>query len=296
MDYQKAVADQLPAPRPPVVLMYHSVSPHTEDPYQVTVSPHRFEQQMRWLSARGLRGVSMATLIAARRRGSDDGLVGLTFDDGYADFLSYALPVLLGHGFSATAFVIAGRLGGDNAWDAEGPRKPLMTGSQVREVAAAGIEIGSHGLRHVTLDRTTDLALAREQQASRQMLQDLTGCRDLHQDGRAYLRYLPGRIRHALGLGDRCPDDPTRGLPARERTAVRWYSVLLALGSCGCLLVLATVTLPTDATLLLRAGRHLGPDEPVGVNLDAATVLLVLGGVQAMWISAKIRGRRRRDA
>ena len=175
MDYQKAVADQLPAPRPPVVLMYHSVSPHTEDPYQVTVSPHRFEQQMRWLSARGLRGVSMATLIAARRRGSDDGLVGLTFDDGYADFLSYALPVLLGHGFSATAFVIAGRLGGDNAWDAEGPRKPLMTGSQVREVAAAGIEIGSHGLRHVTLDRTTDLALAREQQARRQMLQDLTG-------------------------------------------------------------------------------------------------------------------------
>ncbi len=128
------------------------------------------------------------------------------------------------------------------------------------------------------------------------VLQDLTGCRDLHQDGRAYLRYLPGRIRHALGLGDRCPDDPTRGLPARERTAVRWYSVLLALGSCGCLLVLATVTLPTDATLLLRAGRHLGPDEPVGVNLDAATVLLVLGGVQAMWISAKIRGRRRRDA
>ena len=26
MDYQKAVADQLPAPRPPVVLMYHSMS------------------------------------------------------------------------------------------------------------------------------------------------------------------------------------------------------------------------------------------------------------------------------
>ena len=128
------------------------------------------------------------------------------------------------------------------------------------------------------------------------VLQDLTGCRNLHQDGRAYLRYLRSRIRQAPGRGNGRPSDPTGALPARERAAVRWYSVLLALGSCGCLLVLATVTLPTDITLLLRAGRRLGPDQPVGVNLDAATVLLVLGGVQAMWISAKIRGRRRRSA
>lgn len=159
----------------PAVLMYHSVSPYTEDPYQVTVSPHRFAQQMRWLASRGLRGVSMRTLIAARQRGVEAGLVGLTFDDGYADFPRHALPVLLRHGFSATAFVIAGRLGGENAWDAAGPRKALMTAGQVREVAAAGIEIGSHGLRHVPLNRTSGPALVREQQLSRRILQDVTG-------------------------------------------------------------------------------------------------------------------------
>lgn len=175
MNYQTTVTDTVPRQRPPVVLMYHSVSPHTEDPYQVTVSPDRFEQQLRWLSARGLRGVSMGTLLAARQRGSDDGLVGLTFDDGYEDFLRYALPALLRHGFSATAFVIAGRLGGENAWDAQGPRKPLMSASGVRQAAAAGIEIGSHGLRHVSLNRTTGLALLREQELSRQILQDVTG-------------------------------------------------------------------------------------------------------------------------
>jgi peptidoglycan/xylan/chitin deacetylase (PgdA/CDA1 family) len=161
--------------RSPVVLMYHSVSPDTEDPYQVTVSPHRFEQQLRWLDRRGLRGVSMATLLAARARNCDAGLVGLTFDDGYDDFLRYALPALLRRGFTATAFVIAGRLGGVNAWDAQGPRKPLMTAAQVREVAAAGIEVGSHGLRHVTLSAITGLALLREQLLSRQILQDITG-------------------------------------------------------------------------------------------------------------------------
>jgi peptidoglycan/xylan/chitin deacetylase (PgdA/CDA1 family) len=161
--------------RPPVVLMYRSITPYSDDPYNVTIRPDRFEQQMGWLDARGLRGVSMATLLRARQRGSDDGLVGLTFDDGYRDFLRYALPVLLRHGFSATAFVIAGRVGGDNAWDKQGPRKPLLTAGQVREVAAAGIEIGSHGLRHIDLQHLTGLALAREQRHSREILQDITG-------------------------------------------------------------------------------------------------------------------------
>jgi peptidoglycan/xylan/chitin deacetylase (PgdA/CDA1 family) len=161
--------------RQPIVLMYHSVAPAAEDPYQVTVSPHRFGQQMRWLYRRGLRGVSMAELLDARHRQCDAGLVGLTFDDGYVDFVRYALPVLQRHGFSATAFVIAGKLGGSNNWDPLGPRKPLMTASQVRTAAAAGIEIGSHGLRHVSLNQTTDLALAREQKLSRKILQDITG-------------------------------------------------------------------------------------------------------------------------
>ncbi len=161
--------------RQPMVLMYHSVAPYAEDPYRVTVRPQRFEQQMRWLDRRGLRGVSMAELQAAQRRHCDAGLVGLTFDDGYDDFLSYAVPVLQRYGFTATAFVIAGRLGGVNAWDALGPRKPLMTAGQVRTAMSAGIEIGSHGLRHVTLNHTTDPALIRELRLSRQILQDVTG-------------------------------------------------------------------------------------------------------------------------
>ena len=161
--------------RQPMVLMYHSVAPDEQDPYRVTVSPRRFGEQMRGLDQRGLRGVSVSELLTAQRRKCDAGLVGLTFDDGYEDFVRYALPVLQRHGFGATAFVIAGRLGGVNTWDRLGPRKRLMTASQVRTAVAAGIEIGSHGLRHVSLNQTTDLALGREQRLSRQILQDVTG-------------------------------------------------------------------------------------------------------------------------
>jgi len=158
----------------PMVLMYHSVQPYTEDPYLVTVGPPRFEQQMRWLSRRGLRGVSMAELLAARAAGAGRGLVGLTFDDGYADFAEYALPVLRRYGFTATVFVIAGRLGADNVWDPAGPRKPLLDATQVRRLAEAGVEIGSHGLMHVSLPAAHD-ALDEETSGSRRILQDITG-------------------------------------------------------------------------------------------------------------------------
>ena len=166
--------DTAGVPGMPLVLMYHSIEPYQADPYLVTVSPPRFAQQMRWLARRGLRGVSIRDLLAARAAGAGKGLVGLTFDDGYADFARHALPVLRRHGFGATVFVIAGRLGGENAWDPDGPRKPLMDAPEVWALAQAGIEIGSHGLRHVRLAGAGD-ALAEEVGASRRILQEITG-------------------------------------------------------------------------------------------------------------------------
>jgi peptidoglycan/xylan/chitin deacetylase (PgdA/CDA1 family) len=155
--------------------MYHSVTPYEVDPYLVTVSPQRFDQQLRWLCRRGLKGVCMRELFAARRSGSGAGLVGLTFDDGYADFASYAVPIMKRYGFSATVFPVAARLGGDNEWDAEGPRKPLMTVEQVRQIADAGMEVGSHGMHHVSLTSVADAELASELRDSRAALQDISG-------------------------------------------------------------------------------------------------------------------------
>ncbi|MFD4686054.1 polysaccharide deacetylase family protein, partial [Streptomyces sp. NPDC058461] len=102
-------------------------------------------------------------------------LVGLTFDDGYADFLTGALPVLRRHGCGATLFVLPGRLGGDNAWDPLGPRKPLLSADGIREAAAEGVEIGSHGLLHTDLTRADDATLKAETEGSRAALADLLG-------------------------------------------------------------------------------------------------------------------------
>ncbi|WP_031014381.1 polysaccharide deacetylase family protein [Streptomyces sp. NRRL WC-3795] len=155
--------------------MYHSVGDRSEDPYRITVTPERLDAQLGWLRRRGLRGVSVAGLLAARARGEDRGLVGLTFDDGYADFVTHALPCLRRHGCGATLFVLPGRLGADNAWDPLGPRKPLLTADGVRHAAAEGVEIGSHGLTHVDLTTADDATLKAETAESRALLTELTG-------------------------------------------------------------------------------------------------------------------------
>ncbi|RFS82276.1 polysaccharide deacetylase family protein [Actinomadura spongiicola] len=152
--------------------MYHSVDHFDEDPHLVTVSPARFARQMAWLRAKELRGVGMREYLDAHTAGRARGLVGLTFDDGYADFATRALPVLLRYGFGATVFVVTGRIGTYNAWD-DGPRKPLMTADQIRTVADAGIEVASHGRHHVSLPGTDDTELREELEESRAALEEL---------------------------------------------------------------------------------------------------------------------------
>ncbi|WP_234535763.1 polysaccharide deacetylase family protein [Streptomyces shenzhenensis] len=166
-----------PAVRPgtvPWVAMYHSVGDCSDDPYRITVTPGRLERQLAWLHRRGLRAVTLRELFAARARGEGRGLVALTFDDGYADFLTQALPVLRRWDCGATLFVLPGRFGGVNSWDPLGPRKALLTAEGVRHAAAAGVEIGSHGLTHVDLTRVDDITLAAEAAHSKKLLEELT--------------------------------------------------------------------------------------------------------------------------
>jgi peptidoglycan/xylan/chitin deacetylase (PgdA/CDA1 family) len=158
----------------PMIFMYHGVADVDEDPNQLCVSPARFAEQMAWLARRGLRGVGIAELVDAMRAGRQRGLVGLTFDDGYTNVLETALPVLRQHGFGATAYIISDRLGGTNEWD-EGPVWQLMTGDQVRELAEAGIEIGSHAATHMRLAGASPAQLTAEISESRTSLGALLG-------------------------------------------------------------------------------------------------------------------------
>lgn len=157
----------------PPVLMYHSISPtDAPDPHRLRVHPRNLDRHLRLLRRLGLRGVSLSELLAARQRGAAAGLVALTFDDGYVDFVRHAVPVLRKHGMTGTVYVVTGRLGGRNEWD-EGPQLELMTADQVRAVAAEGLEVGSHTVRHVRLAGADAATLTAEITGSRRALQEL---------------------------------------------------------------------------------------------------------------------------
>jgi peptidoglycan/xylan/chitin deacetylase (PgdA/CDA1 family) len=153
--------------------MYHSISPSAQpDPHRIRVHPDRLDRHLRLLRRMGLRGVPLAELLAAQERRADAGLVGLTFDDGYTDFLEHAVPVLERHDMRATLYVVAGLLGGENDWD-PGPRLRLLDADGVRAVAAAGHEVGSHTLTHTHLAGATAETLEHEVAGGRPVLENL---------------------------------------------------------------------------------------------------------------------------
>src|SRR5499425_544060 len=165
-------ADRLGLLQVPLILMYHRVAEEAENPLCVT--PRRFAEQMTWLKRHGLRGVGVGTLIDAMRTGRQRGLVGITFDDGYTNLVEAALPELLRHGFTATMFICSGLLGGTSNWE-DVPPWPLMSADQVRELAAAGMEIGSHTVTHMRMARADTDQLKAEVNESKTSLGELIG-------------------------------------------------------------------------------------------------------------------------
>jgi peptidoglycan/xylan/chitin deacetylase (PgdA/CDA1 family) len=99
-----------------VILGYHRVA-DGPDPYQMSVSPERFGEQLAMLArlARPMRLEELPTLLADARLPRR--AVAVTFDDGYADTLHIAQPLLAQVGIPATVFVVSGAIGRELWWD-----------------------------------------------------------------------------------------------------------------------------------------------------------------------------------
>ncbi len=87
-----------------VVLMYHRIAEPEVDPWEMAVSPRHFEEHLQVLRAE-TRPVPLSKLATDLHGGSvqDRGVV-LTFDDGYLDNLTVALPLLARYEIPATIF------------------------------------------------------------------------------------------------------------------------------------------------------------------------------------------------
>ncbi len=143
------------------ILMYHQVDtvPPSGTPLRgLTVSPAAFARQMRLLKWLGYRGLSLTALLPYLNGERQGKVVGITFDDGYLNNHTHALPALRAVGFSATCYAVSARPGGINDWDTGigVAQKPLMDVPHWREWLSAGMEIGAHTRHHADLTTLSD--------------------------------------------------------------------------------------------------------------------------------------------
>ena len=152
------------------VLLYHSVS---TDPSgwiaPFTVTPARLEAHLGAVAEAGLAPVTVSYLR--------DGLAGLvelppnpvvvTIDDGFADTLTAAAPLLGAAGIPATVYVTSGFVGGRSPG---GDR--MMSWPQVRALVEQGHEVGAHSQTHPQLDTLSEADAWSEVLGSRKRLED----------------------------------------------------------------------------------------------------------------------------
>lgn len=150
-----------------LVLMYHGLHRGPRDPgrfdLRYSVDPDAFERQMQCLRAR----IGRTWLPGDRDADGEHDAVMVSFDDGDVSNAEVALPVLQRLGLRGMFFVTSGFVG-----------QPGMLGrAQLRQLAQAGMGIGSHGLSHRFLN-TLDAATLREELTfSRAELESICGRR-----------------------------------------------------------------------------------------------------------------------
>ena len=136
------------------ILMYHSISDEREENvspyYRTATSPKLFAAHMALLRAHGYEILGLQAGLKKFRRGNSANarLAVITFDDGFRDFYTAALPVLRQNNFGATVFLPTAFIG-KTTGDFKG--RACMTWAEVRESQKAGIEFGSHTVNHPKL-------------------------------------------------------------------------------------------------------------------------------------------------
>jgi len=149
------------------ILMYHSISQHASSKFaQFAVSPGTFARQMEYLYQKAYHTLTVTQFIGIVQRGEvlPERPIILTFDDGFADFFTDALPVLRQYGFVATLYVATGFVNATSRWlEREGEAdRPMLSWDQLTEISRHGIECGAHSHTHPQLD-TLPLFQAQEE-------------------------------------------------------------------------------------------------------------------------------------
>lgn len=153
-----------------VALLYHRVGGDTASSVDLPL-----ELYARQMAAVSSLAASLESSLSSLQHPSAhvDGRVVVTFDDGTADFIDQALPVLVEHGIPATVYLATEFIEEQRAFPGDGP--PLSW-QGAREALSTGlVTFGSHSHSHCLFDRISAAAAAEELDRSKGLIEDRLG-------------------------------------------------------------------------------------------------------------------------
>lgn len=141
------------------ILMYHSISEQAAPKFKrFAVAPKLFREHLAYLHQHAYTPVTVTQLIQAPSLGGwPEKPVVITFDDGFSDFYTEALPTLMQFSFVATLYIVTAFINKTSRWlQKEGEAtRPMLTWDQIGQIGEAGIECGGHTHTHPELDTLT---------------------------------------------------------------------------------------------------------------------------------------------
>jgi len=155
------------------VLIFHRVHAATDPLFPSETTARTFEAQLRWVSEWFNVMPLGAAVDALAGRALPERPLSITFDDGYADNCTVALPVLERLGLKATFFLASGYLNGGRMWN--------DTVIEAVRSAAARLDLDAVGLGTHALDsiearrRAIDSLLAKLKYLPPERRSELTG-------------------------------------------------------------------------------------------------------------------------
>lgn len=211
-----------------LILTYHVIG---AGPPPLCIDPQLFARHVEVIAASGATVLTVSALADALRAGTlPERAVAITFDDGFADTVEIAAPLLRAHGLPATVFCVSGFVGSTNDWPSQppaAPRRPLASAAALESLVGDGWEIGAHGVDHAPLDELNGPDLRIQLERSRDELE----------------RLLAVSVRAFAFPYGRLPRD------AASMLATTGYVA-------GCTTSIATVRIGTEPRLLPRVDAH----------------------------------------
>lgn len=160
------------------ILMYHRIATVSGD--RNALPAEKFEKQLSYLSSHGYHSITINQLqdYFLQKKKLPSKPVILTFDDGYKDNFTTALPLLQKHHHVGNVFPISDWIDKENKWENFGKElTTTMSKNELQKWQAAGHYIGSHTVSHPFLTRCSRAETAEELEKSKKHLETLTGNR-----------------------------------------------------------------------------------------------------------------------